>query len=166
MLSDFSHAQLVVTPWAVDCWLLCPWASPGRDTGVGCHALLQGIFSTQASTQVSCLLSCKWSLYCWAAGKHFSSLITCKPTFPCFRSQIPCGWHGTSFNYFFLLSELIDGTILRVLESSSAPKFSFLGWCLRAAILLLKFHSLWGIVPCKSKTPLEGQVHLAGLWCH
>ena len=27
--------------------LLCPWASPGKKTGVGCHALLQGIFSTQ-----------------------------------------------------------------------------------------------------------------------
>ena len=27
--------------------LLCPWDSPGKDTGVGGHALLQGIFSTQ-----------------------------------------------------------------------------------------------------------------------
>ena len=27
--------------------VLCPWASPGRNTGVGCHALLQGIFLTQ-----------------------------------------------------------------------------------------------------------------------
>ena len=26
---------------------LCPWDSPGKNTGVGCHALLQGIFSTQ-----------------------------------------------------------------------------------------------------------------------
>ena len=52
-------------PWAVLCrsvmsdsfpphrlWparLLCPWDSPGRNTGVGCHALLQGIFPTQGS---------------------------------------------------------------------------------------------------------------------
>ena len=27
--------------------LLCPWDSPGKNTGVGCHALLQGIFLTQ-----------------------------------------------------------------------------------------------------------------------
>ena len=27
--------------------LLCPWHSPGKDTGVGCHSLLQGIFPTQ-----------------------------------------------------------------------------------------------------------------------
>ena len=29
--------------------LLCPWNSPGRNTVVGCHFLLQGIFSTQGS---------------------------------------------------------------------------------------------------------------------
>ena len=28
---------------------LCPWDSPGKNTGVGCHALLQGIFLTQES---------------------------------------------------------------------------------------------------------------------
>ena len=27
--------------------LLCPWGSPGNSTGVGYHALLQGIFFTQ-----------------------------------------------------------------------------------------------------------------------
>ena len=27
--------------------LLCPWNSPGKMTGVGCHSLLQGIFPTQ-----------------------------------------------------------------------------------------------------------------------
>ena len=27
--------------------LLCPWDSPGKNIGVGCHALLQGIFLTQ-----------------------------------------------------------------------------------------------------------------------
>ena len=29
--------------------LLCPWDSPGKNTGVGCHALLHGIFPTQGS---------------------------------------------------------------------------------------------------------------------
>ena len=29
--------------------LLSPWDSPGKNTGVGCHALLQGIFLTQGS---------------------------------------------------------------------------------------------------------------------
>ena len=34
--------------------LLCPWDSPGKNTGGGCHALLQGIFLTQGSNP--CLL--------------------------------------------------------------------------------------------------------------
>ena len=29
--------------------LLCPWDSPGKNTGVGCHSLLQGIFLIQES---------------------------------------------------------------------------------------------------------------------
>ena len=29
--------------------LLCPWGSPGKNTGVGCHALLQGISLTQGT---------------------------------------------------------------------------------------------------------------------
>ena len=29
--------------------LLSPWDSPGRNTGMGCHDLLQGIFPTQGS---------------------------------------------------------------------------------------------------------------------
>ena len=29
--------------------LFCPWDFPGRNTGVGCHFLLQGIFPTQES---------------------------------------------------------------------------------------------------------------------
>ena len=31
----------------------CPWDSPGKNTGVGCHFLLQGIFSTQGSKFMS-----------------------------------------------------------------------------------------------------------------
>ena len=29
--------------------LFCPWDSPGKNTGVGCQALLQGIFLTHGS---------------------------------------------------------------------------------------------------------------------
>ena len=41
--------------------LLCPWDSPGKSTGVGCHALLQGIFPTQGSNL--CLLHGRQILY-------------------------------------------------------------------------------------------------------
>jgi len=30
--------------------LLCPWSSPGKNPGVGCHFLLQAIFLTQGTS--------------------------------------------------------------------------------------------------------------------
>ena len=44
--------------------LLCPRNSPGKNTGVGCHALLQGIFPTQGrDPRLLCLLHCWQVLY-------------------------------------------------------------------------------------------------------
>ena len=41
---------------------LSPWDSAGKNTGVGCHALPQGIFLTQRSNLD--LPRCRWILYC------------------------------------------------------------------------------------------------------
>ena len=41
--------------------LLCPWDSPVKNTGVGCHFLLQQIFLTQESNPG--LLHCRQILY-------------------------------------------------------------------------------------------------------
>ena len=40
--------------------LLCAWDSPGKNTGVICDALLQGIFPTQGLNP--CLLCGRWIL--------------------------------------------------------------------------------------------------------
>ena len=42
--------------------LLCPWSSPGKNTGVGCHFFLQGIFLTQESNLG--FLHCRQMIYC------------------------------------------------------------------------------------------------------
>ena len=42
-----SHVRLFATPWTVAHQALCPWNPPGKNPGVGCHDLLQGIFLTQ-----------------------------------------------------------------------------------------------------------------------
>ena len=41
--------------------LLCPWNSPGKNTGLHSHSLLQGIFPTQGSN--SGLMHCRQILY-------------------------------------------------------------------------------------------------------
>ena len=67
MLSPFSRVWLFLT--LID-WLLCAWDSPGNNTGVGCHFLLQGIFPSQGSNPrltPSAL-----------AGRHFTTSTTWK----------------------------------------------------------------------------------------
>ena len=45
--------------------LLCPWGSPGKNTGVGSYSLLQEIFPTQVSNPG--LSHCRRILYVWAS---------------------------------------------------------------------------------------------------
>ena len=59
MLSCFSHVWLFVILWTVVIKLLCPRDSPGKNTGVGCHILLQGIFPTQR-LNLRLLYLCYW----------------------------------------------------------------------------------------------------------
>ena len=47
MLGGFRCVRFFVTLWTVAHQAPLSWDSPGKNTGVGCHALLQGIFPTQ-----------------------------------------------------------------------------------------------------------------------
>ena len=59
MLSHFSSVQLFAKLWTVA--HQAPGNSPGKKTGVGCHAFLQRIFPTQGSN--AGLLHCRQILY-------------------------------------------------------------------------------------------------------
>ena len=60
-----AHAQSYPTLWRLHgldpSRTLCPWNFPGKNTGVGCYFLLQGIFPTQGSNPS--LLHCMQTLY-------------------------------------------------------------------------------------------------------
>ena len=47
--------------WLQPTRVLCPWDSPGKNTGMGCHSLLPGSFPTQGSNLH--LQDRKWILY-------------------------------------------------------------------------------------------------------
>ena len=70
MLSCFTCLQLFATLWTVTARLLCHCDCPGKNTGVGCHDLLQGIFLTQG------LNPCLLCLLNWQLG----SLLLAPPT--------------------------------------------------------------------------------------
>ena len=93
--------------------------SPGKNTWVGCHVLLQGIFPTQGSN--SGLLHCRWILYClshqgspnvsilrqnkyWLIAFKYSDFFS--PTFFIFAFPSPMFGYGSIwvllFHLFFL----------------------------------------------------------------
>ena len=51
--------------------LLCPWNFQGKNTGMGCHFLLQGVFLTQGSNQSLASPT--------SAGKFFTTVLPGKP---------------------------------------------------------------------------------------
>ena len=55
---SLSCVWLLATPW-----LLCPWNSPGKNTGMGCHSPLQGIILIQGSNLG--LLHCRQIFTIW-----------------------------------------------------------------------------------------------------
>ena len=59
VLSRFSHVRFCGTLWTIAHQApLCPWDSPGKNTGVVCHTLLTRIFLTQGSNpHFLCLLN-------------------------------------------------------------------------------------------------------------
>ena len=69
--SDFSNPmnwalwtglRVPVQPYGQGPRLPCPWNSPGKNTGVSCYALLQGIFPIQEKNR------CFFCLLNWQAG--------------------------------------------------------------------------------------------------
>ena len=63
-VKSLSCVQLFVTPWTEErtrLRLFRPWDFPGKNTGVGCHFLLQEIFLTQGLN--SGLPHCRHTLY-------------------------------------------------------------------------------------------------------
>ena len=63
--------------------LLCPWDSPGKNTGVCCHSLIQGMFPTQGwILHLLCLLPPA------LAGRFFSTSTTWKALDPCMHIWI------------------------------------------------------------------------------
>ena len=55
-VKSLSCVQLFVTPWTVAYQLLHPWDFPGKNSGVGCHFLLQCVkVKSESEVPQSCL---------------------------------------------------------------------------------------------------------------
>ena len=76
------RVQLFATLWTVAHRLLCPWNSPGKNTGVSSHSLLQRIFLTQGLNPG--LLHCRQIVYCLSHQGSPVSILTCSVAKSCF----------------------------------------------------------------------------------
>ena len=76
-----SHMQLFAISWTWATRLFLPWNFPGKNTGMGCHFLLQEILPTQGSNpRLLCLLHCRWILYLVSHRGSPVCLLICKLT--------------------------------------------------------------------------------------
>ena len=71
--------------------LLCPWDFPGKNTGVGCHFLIQRIFPTQKIKPVSPASPA-------VAGEFFTTAAPGKPICMCIDTYV--------FNHYFQISNI------------------------------------------------------------
>ena len=78
----------------VDRGLLCPWDFAGKNTGVGCHFLLQRIFLTQGLNL--CLLHCRQILYQLSYQRSPDSIM--QKAFPLGHKSVPSEQGGEHAN--------------------------------------------------------------------
>ena len=87
-----THRLQPVRPLCLSVKLLCPWDFSSRNTGVGCHFLFQGIFTTQVLTLLS------------PVSPELQA-----DSFPMKPSGKPLFFYYLSFNPFLWLPWCLDG---------------------------------------------------------
>ena len=147
--------------------LLCPWASPGKNTGGGCHAFLQGIFLTQGSNPG--LLHCRRIPYCPRI-----CIYTCHPVTPWWSlSGVSTDHTGqyhtwsvwvyythsgryniarTSSSQFSALAEIISASFW---SRTWTKQFSFLPDTLVAPCRFLRHLHCWRPIFCQAHTEMQ-----------
>ena len=122
--------------------LLCPWDSPGKNTGVGCHFLLQGIFTNQGSNprllQSPAL-----------AGRFFT---TGPPGRPCVHTQKENSWFALcktvteSAERYECVDEIDKVWLVTVLLLSCSKVYIYLFSLWRSLKEKVKGKGAWNII--------------------
>ena len=87
--------------------LLCPWISPGKNTGVGSHSFLQGIFLIQGLNPS--LLHCRQILYSLSHQGSLNYLYSSLKTKPN-QTKLPCC--SESFQFRLMAEPTVNLTTL------------------------------------------------------
>ena len=134
--------------------LLCPWDSPGKNTGVGCHVLLQGIFPPKDQTRIS-FVSC--------IGKQVLHWATCFPISTDLNIWV-ISTDSFHWSFFFLLS--VDQVFLFLPTSNNLALYPrYCKWhVLETLDSVLLFQRKILFVFCRQLTWLSSNSKLSPSW--
>ena len=134
--------------------LLHPWDFPGKNTGMGCHFLLSGIFLTQGSNpRLLSLPSCRQILHHWGfpggtCGKEPACQCRRQGFDPWVR-QFPGGGHGNPLQYFCLENRMDRGSwralVRTVAESDTTEVTAHTRVFASVSCFGFWLHSMWDL---------------------
>ena len=102
LLSRFSHVQLCATPETAAHQAPHPWDSPGKNTGVGCHFLLQCMkVKSESEVSQSCLTLCD-PMDCSPPGSSIHGI---------FQARV-LEWGAIAFSALYIYLPLIEQSSL------------------------------------------------------
>ena len=131
--------------WATK--ILCPWDSPGKNTGVSCHSLLQRIFPTQGlKLRLLCCLPCRLILYTLSYLGMFENLNW--NFWMSFLNNLPwSSWVISTYN------------LIRVVRGKKDTEVT---QHRKEILLCVCFHALWSVLspPSRSSEPIHSKVNL------
>ena len=97
LLSHFSRVRLCVTPEAAAHQVPCPWDSPGKNTGVGCHFLLQCMKVKSESEVAQLCPTLSYPMDCSPPGSSIHGI---------FQARV-LRWGAITFSATYLLAFVI-----------------------------------------------------------
>ena len=118
VVSSLSHVWLLQPHGLGPTWLLYSWDIPGKNTGVGCHFLLKGIFLTQGSN----LGLLHWLLLSWFSQVRLHRCVRPHRRQP---TRLPRPWDSpgknTGVGCHFLLQRIKVKSESEVAQSCRTP---------------------------------------------
>ena len=145
----FSRWIMQESLWPHGLWptrLLCPWGFPGKNTGVGCHALLQGVFPSQGVKATSPALQMNsLRLSRWESPAHCSWLPS--------MSLIPSEWNFAPFSHLhYLLWLFVPSHPICIFVRTSLCLLHAMQWFLQGNPEKFYKESRWGHYSSKKDT--------------
>ena len=116
LLSRFSCVRLCATHRQQPTRLPCPWDSPGKNTGVGCHSLLQCMKVKSESEVAQSCPTLSDPMDCSLTGSSVHGI---------FQARV-LEWGATAFSTL-IPGELLSGPVVRTLLSLPWPQGSISG---------------------------------------